>query len=124
MVQGAQFSAQRRPNRVGYRGWVEVGRSKREGIYVCIQLIHFVVQYKLKQHYKASISSVQSLSRVRLFVTPWPAAHQASLSIIQFWSLLRLMSIKSVMPSDHLILCHPLFLLPLAFPSIRVFSNE
>ena len=69
-------------------------------------------------------SSVQSLSRVRLFVTPWIAAHQASLSITNFRSSLRLMSIKSVMPSSHLMLCRPLLLLPQIPPSIRVFSNE
>ena len=69
-------------------------------------------------------SSVQSLSRVRLFATPWIAAHQASLSITNSWSLLKLMSIESVMPSNHLILCRPLLLLPLIFPSISVFSNE
>ena len=64
------------------------------------------------------------LSSVRLFATPWTAAHQASLSIINSQSLLKLMPIKSVMPSNHLILCHPLLLLPSIFPSIRVFSNE
>ena len=69
-------------------------------------------------------SSVQSLSRVRLFVTPWIAARQASLSITNSQSSLRLMSIESVMPSSHLILCHPLLLLPPIPPSIRVFSNE
>ena len=69
-------------------------------------------------------SSVQSLSRVGLFATPWTAARQASLSIINSRSLLKLMSIESVMPSNHLILCHPLLLLPSNFPSIRVFSNE
>ena len=69
-------------------------------------------------------SSVQSLSRVWLFETPWTAAHQASLSIANSQSLLKFMSIKSVMPSNHLILCHPLLLLPSIFPSIRVFSNE
>ena len=69
-------------------------------------------------------SSVQSLSRVQLFVTPWTVARQASLSITNSWSLLRLMSIESVMPSNHLILCCPLLLLPSIFPSIRVFSNE
>ena len=63
------------------------------------------------------------LSRVQLFVTPWTPAHQASLSITNSQSLFKLMSIKSVMPSNHLILCHPLFLLPSIFPSIRVFSN-
>ena len=71
-----------------------------------------------------NISSVQSLSHVRLFVTPWIAAHQASLSITNSWSLLKLMSIESVMPSSHLILCRPLLLLPPIPPSIRVFSNE
>ena len=69
-------------------------------------------------------SSVQSLSCVRLFATPWIAARQASLSITISRSSLRLASIKSVMPSSHLILCHPLLLLPSVPPSIRVFSNE
>ena len=69
-------------------------------------------------------SSVQSLSCVWLFVTPWTIALQASLSITNFWSLLKLMSIKSVMSSNHLILCHPLLLLPSIFPSIRVFLNK
>ena len=71
-----------------------------------------------------SISSVQSLSRVQLFATPWIAAHQASLSITNSRSSPKLMSIESVMPSSHLILCHPLLLLPPIPPSIRVFSNE
>ena len=69
------------------------------------------------------ISSVQLLSCVQLFATPWTAAHQASMSITSSWSLLRLMSIELVMPSNHLILCQPL-LLPSILPSIRVFSNE
>ena len=69
-------------------------------------------------------SSVQSLSRVRLFATPCIAAHQASLSITNSQSLPKLMSIESMMPSSHLILCLPLFLLPPIRPSIRVFSNE
>ena len=68
-------------------------------------------------------SSVQSLSRVRLFATPWPTACQASLSITNPWSSLRLTSIESVIPSSHLILCRPLLLLPPIPPSIRVFSN-
>ena len=72
---------------------------------------------------KIQFGSVQSLSCVRLFATPWTAAHQASLSIINSRSLLKLMPIESVMPSNHLILCCPL-LLPSIFPSIRVFSNE
>ena len=71
-----------------------------------------------------SLSSVQSLSRVRLFATPWIAARQASLSITNSWTSLRLTSIKSVMPSSHLILCCPLLLLPPIPPSIRVFSSE
>ena len=69
-------------------------------------------------------SSVQSLSRVRLFATPWIAARQASLSITNSRSSLKLMSVESVMPSSHLILCHPLLLLPPIPPNIRVFSNE
>ena len=69
-------------------------------------------------------SSVQLLSRVRLFATPWTTASQASLSITSFWSLLKLMPIELVMPSNHLILCHPLLLPPSIFPSIRVFTNE
>ena len=69
-------------------------------------------------------SSVQSHSRVQSFVTPWTAAHQASLSITNSWSPPKPMSIESVMPSNHLILCHPLLLRPSIFPSIRVFSNE
>ena len=69
-------------------------------------------------------SSVQPLSRVQLFVTPWTTAYQASLSITTSQSLLKLKSIESVMPSNHLIFCHPLLLPPSVFPSIRVFSNE
>ena len=68
--------------------------------------------------------SVQSLSHVRLFATPWTAANQASQSITNSQSLLKLMSIELVMPSNHLILCHPLYPLPSIFPRIRVFSNE
>ena len=70
------------------------------------------------------VSSVQSLSCVRLFATPWTIAHQASLSITNSGSLLKLMSIELVMPYNHLILCHPLLLLTSIFPSIRVSSNE
>ena len=75
-------------------------------------------------HVGIQFSSVQSLSRVRLFLTPWTAARQASLSTTISQSSLKLMSIKSVMPSNHLILCHPLLLLPSIFPSNGVFSNE
>ena len=70
------------------------------------------------------INIVQSLSCVQLIVTPWTASRQASLSITNSWSLLELVSIESVMPSNHLILCHPLLLLSSIFPSFRVFSNE
>ena len=77
---------------------------------VMVHLLHF--------------SSVQSLSSVRLFPTPWTSAHQASLSITNSWSSLKLMPTESVMPSNHLILCHPLLLPPSISPSIRVFSNE
>ena len=74
--------------------------------------------------WSSQFSSVQSLSHVWLFATPWTAARQASLSITNSQSSLKLMSIESVMPSSHLILCHPLLLLPPIPPSIRVFSNE
>ena len=88
------------------------------------RLSDFKKNKQTKKTYKVihkSFSSVQSLSRVRLFVTPWTAARQASLSITNSQSLLKLMSIESVMPSNHLILCCPLLLLPSIFPSIRVF---
>ena len=78
----------------------------------------------LQQEIVCSFSSVQSLSRVQLFATPWIAARQASLSITNSRSLPKLMSIESVMPSSHLVLCCPLLLLPPICPSIRVFSNE
>ena len=74
--------------------------------------------------WKYVFSSIQSLSHVWLFATPWTAACQASLSITNSPSVPKLMSIESVMPSNHLILCHPLLLLPSIFPNIRVFSNE
>ena len=81
------------------------------------------LQGKRKKSFRL-LSSVQSLTRVQLFVTPWTATCQASLSITSFQSLLKLMSIESVMPSNHLILCRPLLLRPSIFPSIRVYSNE
>ena len=74
--------------------------------------------------YSIEFSSIQSLSCVQPFETPWTAAHQASLSITNSQSLLKLMPIKSVMPSNHPILCQPLLLQPSVFPSIRIFSNE
>ena len=73
---------------------------------------------------RSQFSSVQSLSHIRLFATPWTEACQSSLSITNSWSLLKLMSIESVMPSNHLIFCCPLLLPPSIFPSIRIFSNE
>ena len=73
---------------------------------------------------KCKFSSIQSFSRVQLFATPWTAAYQASLSITNSWSVLKLMSIQLVMPSNHFIFCHSLLLLPSTFPSIRVFPNE
>ena len=83
---------------------------------------------KLKQRHlgscSRSLSSVQLLSHVWLFATPWTIARQASLSITNSWSLLKFMSIESVMPSNHPILCRPLLLPPSIFPSIRVFSSE
>ena len=91
-------------------------------LYICIWIT--AVQQKLTQYYKSTISSVQLLSRVRIFATPWTTAHQASLSITNSRSLPKLMSIELVMPSNHLILCCPLLLPPSIFPSIRVFSNE
>ena len=95
----------------------------------CVGMMIFYLLYSSFSHslnmHSVQFSSVQSLSHVELFVTtPWTVAHQASLSITNSWSLLKLMSIESVMPSNHLILCCPLLLLPSIFPSIRVFSNE
>ena len=82
------------------------------------------VFFTCKDNIHLQFSSVQSLSHVRLFATPWTAECQASLSITNSWSLPKLMSIELVMPSNHLILCRPFLLLPSIFPSIRVFSNE
>ena len=75
-------------------------------------------------HISVQSSSVQSLNRVRLFATPWTAAHQAFLSITNSWSLPKLISIESVMPFNHVILCQSILLLPSIFPNNRVFSNE
>ena len=89
---------------------------------------YFILLYQVFKiqcvFYTYQFSSVQSLSCAQLFAIPWTVAHQASLSITNSQSLLRLMSIESVMPSNHLILCHPLLLLPSIFSNIRVFSNE
>ena len=90
--------------------------------YVFLQRSHLAI-FQLSPR-SVQVSSVQSLSRVRLLATPWTAARKSSLSITNSWSLLKLTSIASVMPSNHLILCHPLLLLPSIFPSIRVFFSE
>ena len=95
------------------RDWTRVSYTGRLILY----------HWATREDWERRVSSVQSLSTVQLFATLWTAAHQASLSITNSWSLLKLLSIASVMPSNHLILCHPL-LLPSVFTSIRVFSNE
>ena len=117
-----------------YNTWTDeihnnnIKKSQEKGMKVCCQSSH--TSFKMVYCWKEtvikihSISSVQSLSCVRLFVTPWTAARQASLSITNCQNSLKLMSIELVMPSNHLILCGPLLLLPSIFPSIRVFSNE
>ena len=90
---------------------------------VHLVFLNFISFQQWKHLFKSSLQSDQLLSRVQLFATPWTATCQVSLSITDSWSLLKLMSIESVMPFYHLILCHP-FLPPSIFPSIRVFSNE
>ena len=89
-----------------------------------IELLYSLFLHNLVYLPSVQFNSVQLLSRVRLFAIPWTAAHQASLSITNSQNLLKLVSIESMMPSNHLILCHPLLLLPSIIPSIRVFSNE
>ena len=86
--------------------------------------MNFISYHKDFSSWNIQFSSVQSLSRVQLFVTAWTAARQGSLSITNFWSLFKFMSIESVMPSNHLILCCPFLFPPSILPSIRVFSNE
>ena len=95
--------------------WLQIPRENRWNLYLCSSS---------SLHISGSFSLVQSLSRVRLFATPWIAARQASLSITKSRSSLTLTFIKSVMPSSHLILCRPLLLLTPIPPSSRVFSNE
>ena len=95
----------------------------KKGFPICsnesISIFLCILKYMIYQ-----FSSIQSLSHVWLFATPWIAAHQASLSITNSWTSPKPMTIESVIPSNHLILCYPLLLLPSIFPSIRVFSND
>ena len=91
---------------------------------IALQADSLLSEWSGKARLYREISSVQLLRCVWLFATPWNAALQASLSITNSWSLFKLMSIESVMPSNHLVLCHSLLLLPSIFPSIRVFSND
>ena len=96
-----------------------------KGLYLSLMVNFCPSYYRGKvDTFTTQFSSVQSLSCIQLFVSPWTAAHQASLSITNSRSLLKLMSIESVMPSNHLILRCPLLFLPSIFPSIRVFSDE
>ena len=97
--------------------------SSLSAITTIVISLNMCVIWRAYCHARFLFTSVQSLSRVQPFVTPWTAAHKASLSITNSRTLLKLMSIASVMPSRHLILCHPLLLLPSIFLSIRVFSN-
>ena len=99
-------------------------QCNRQGINLQILQTPHAAQYKRKKKWAEDLSSVHSLSHVRLFVMAWTAAHQASVSISNSWSLFKLMSIKSLRPSNHLMLCHPLLLQHSIFPSIRVFSSE
>ena len=101
------------------RLYVQTLRNEQDG-----NLLFLRAALKDKRHLDFQHSSVQLLSRVWLFASPWTAARQASLSITNSWHLLKLMSIELVMPSNHLILCRSLLLPPSIFPSIRVFSNE
>ena len=99
-------------------------KYSRDSSQVLLEDLNLTKKKRVNSNMNTQASSVQSLSHIQLFATPWTTACQASLSITNSWSLLTLMSIESVMPSNHLILCHPLLLPLLNFPSIRVFSNE
>ena len=108
----------------GPTDWFQIGKGVRQGCILSSCLFNFYAEYIMRNAglEEAQFSSVAQ--SVQLFETPWTAAHQASLSITNSRSLLKLMSIESVMPSNHLILCCPLLLLPSIFASIRVFSSE
>ena len=101
-------------------------KSRKSKVWGFLILVNWILVLKNQINFSLSVqfSSLQLLSRVRLFATPWITAHQASPSITNSRSSLKLMRIESVMSSSHLILCHPLLLLPPILPSIRVFSNE
>ena len=103
-----------------------INLSQDQGLFQRVNSLCQVAKVlELQLHHSVQFSSVvQSLIHVQLFVTPWPVTRQASLSTTMSQSLLKLMSIESVMPSNHFVFCHSLLLLPLIFPSIRVFSNE
>ena len=101
----------------------ELNKGIRQNVNSWAQYLSQLFFNKIHFFKSVNFSSIQLLSLVPLFVTPWTAAHQASLSITNSWSLLKPMSIESVMPSNHLILCHSLLPLPI-FPIIRAFSNE
>ena len=111
-------------DRWGYSRWNTGTKNSHQTGWRLINRCTKTGDAKLWLEFYSVLCSVQSLSRVWLFVTPWIAARQAFLSITNSQSSLRLASIESVMPSSHLILCHPLLLLPPIPPSIRVFSNE
>ena len=102
--------------------WMLRQRWKVEGEMLTVFYLNFCDM--IQSHLSNQFSSIQSLSCVQLFSTPWTTASQVSQSITNSWSLLKLMSIESVMPSNHLILFRPLLRLPPIFPSIRIFSNE
>ena len=104
-------------------GWTPGFGDRQEDLACCASCGHKELD-TTEQQGEDVFSSVQLLSCVRCFATPWTAACQATLSITNSWSLPKLMSIESVMPSNHVILCRPLLLPPSIFPSIRVFSNE
>ena len=120
-------------NKVGTLQWLGCGHCTARASMIPTFLLFFffffffyasLITYCMSFPGSSIFSSVQSVSRVPLFVTPWTTAHQASLPITNSRSLPKLVSVVSVMPSSHLILCHPLLFLPSIFPSIRVFSNE
>ena len=102
-----------------------VYETKKKHLLIDLRLLWLTIKHVTESDScTVQFSSVQLLSCVRIFATSWTAAHQASLSFTNSQSLLKFISIELVMPSNHLILCHPLLLLPSIFPTIRVFSNE